>query len=62
MPDESQRAIDAIKWAGLIEAVAKSQDRTAFSTLFEHFAPRVKTFMRRSGASEASADELAQET
>jgi RNA polymerase sigma-70 factor (ECF subfamily) len=46
----------------LIEAVAKSQDRAAFATLFEHFAPRVKTFMRRSGASDASADELAQET
>ena len=39
-----------------------SQDRAAFAALFEHFAPRVKTFMRRSGASEASADELAQET
>lgn len=62
MPAESQRAIDSTNWAGLIEAVAKSQDRAAFSTLFEHFAPRVKTFMRRSGASEASADELAQET
>ncbi len=62
MPDESQRAIGATKWAGLIEALAKRQDRAAFSTLFEHFAPRVKTFMRRSGVSEESADELAQET
>ena len=62
MPAESQRVIDSTNWAGLIEAVAKSQDRAAFSTLFGHFAPRVKTFMRRSGASEASADELAQET
>ena len=47
MPAESQRVIDSKNWAGLIEAVAKSQDRAAFSTLFEHFAPRVKTFMRR---------------
>jgi RNA polymerase sigma-70 factor (ECF subfamily) len=62
MRAESQRAIDSTNWADLIEAVAKSQDRAAFSTLFEHFAPRVKTFMRRSGVSEASADELAQET
>ena len=62
MPGENQRVIDETKWAGLIEAVGKSQDRTAFSMLFEHFAPRVKTFMRRSGASDASADELAQET
>jgi len=62
MPAERQRADEATRWAALIEAVAKSQDRGAFATLFEHFAPRVKTFMRRSGASDASADELAQET
>jgi RNA polymerase sigma-70 factor, ECF subfamily len=49
-------------WSRLIEAVAKRHDRAAFVELFEHYAPRVKTFMRRSGASEASADELAQET
>jgi RNA polymerase sigma-70 factor (ECF subfamily) len=30
--------------------------------LFEHFAPRVKTFALRSGASAATAEELAQET
>jgi RNA polymerase sigma-70 factor (ECF subfamily) len=46
----------------LIEAVSVRRDREAFATLFEHFAPRVKTFMRRSGAQEATADELAQET
>ena len=53
---------DAARWAALIEAVATRQDREAFATLFEYFAPRIKTFMRRSGASEQSADELAQET
>jgi RNA polymerase sigma-70 factor (ECF subfamily) len=53
---------DAVRWAALIEAVASRQDREAFATLFEYFAPRIKTFMRRSGASEQSADELAQET
>jgi RNA polymerase sigma-70 factor (ECF subfamily) len=51
-----------VRWAALIEAVASRQDREAFATLFEYFAPRIKTFMRRSGASEQSADELAQET
>jgi len=53
---------DAARWAGLIEAVATRQDRAAFATLFEYFAPRIKAFMRRSGASDQSADELAQET
>ena len=42
---------DAARWAALIEAVATRRDREAFATLFEHFAPRIKTFMRRSGAS-----------
>jgi RNA polymerase sigma-70 factor, ECF subfamily len=52
---------DAARWAALIEAVATRGDRAAFAMLFEHFAPRIKTFMRRSGASEQSADEFAQE-
>jgi RNA polymerase sigma-70 factor (ECF subfamily) len=52
----------ADQWARLIEAVARHQDRAAFARLFGHFAPRVKTFMLRSGAGEAAAEELAQET
>lgn len=52
---------DSARWSTLIHAVAARGDREAFATLFEHFAPRIKTFMRRSGASEQSADELAQE-
>jgi len=57
-----QGASDSGYWASLIEAVAVHEDRAAFGALFEHFAPLVKTFMRRSGVTEASADELAQET
>lgn len=49
-------------WGGLIAAVAMRQDRTAFAALFAYFAPRIKAFMQRSGASEAQAEELAQET
>jgi RNA polymerase sigma-70 factor (ECF subfamily) len=52
----------AADWGRLIEAVATGQDRTAFIKLFEHFAPRVKAFILRSGASEATAEEIAQET
>ena len=52
---------DAARWAGLITAVARHGDREAFADLFTHFAPRIKTFMRRSGASEQIADDLAQE-
>ena len=63
MPNEipDGAASDAARWADLIEAVALRQDREAFAALFAHFAPRIKTFMLRSGASAQSADELAQE-
>lgn len=63
MPNEipDGAATDASRWADLIEAVALRQDRAAFAALFAHFAPRIKTFMLRSGASAQSADELAQE-
>lgn len=49
------------QWGRRIEAIARDQDRVAFAELFSHFAPRVKAFMRRSGASEAQAEEIAQE-
>lgn len=48
-------------WAERIEAIALRQDRDAFAELFRHFAPRVKAFLRRNGASEAQAEEIAQE-
>ena len=51
-----------VNWQQAIEAVALRQDREAFAALFGYFAPRVKTFMRRSGATEADAENLAQET
>ncbi len=55
-------AADQADWAGLIGAIAACQDRAAFARLFEYFAPRIKTYMQRSGATEAAAEELAQET
>ena len=53
---------DRAEWAALLGAVANARDRKAFARLFEHFAPRLKAFMRRSGTSDAQAEELAQET
>ena len=47
--------------ADLIEAIASSQDRAAFATLFRHYAPRVKAFIMRGGADAESAQEIAQE-
>lgn len=45
-----------------VRAVAEGGDRTAFAALFRHFAPRLKSFLVRSGSSEPVAEELVQET
>ena len=62
MQAKGETGTGAGAWGLLIEAVATRRDHAAFVALFEHFAPRVKTFMLRSGASEATAEEIAQET
>jgi RNA polymerase sigma-70 factor (ECF subfamily) len=62
MKDKPRQPETRPDWERLIEAVAFTRDRTAFGKLFYYFAPRVKTFMRRSGLSEADAENLAQET
>jgi RNA polymerase sigma-70 factor (ECF subfamily) len=53
---------DREDWDDLIAAIAAHQDRRAFAELFKYFAPRIKTYMQRSGVGEAAAEELAQET
>jgi RNA polymerase sigma-70 factor (ECF subfamily) len=49
-------------FAGLLSKVAASKDREAFAALFDHFAPRVKSFMMRKGAPAEQAEDLVQET
>lgn len=48
-------------WAALMHRVAQQQDRAAFGRLFDHFAPRVKSYLVRTGSSESTAEDLAQE-
>ena len=48
-------------YAGLLHRVAQSRDQQAFSELFDHFAPRVKSFMMRKGSNAEQAEDLAQE-
>jgi RNA polymerase sigma-70 factor (ECF subfamily) len=45
----------------LLLRLAQDQDREAFQELFAHFAPRLKAYVMRLGASAQSADDLAQE-
>ena len=49
-------------WNALLSAVGAARDRAAFETLFRHFAPRIKAYLLRLGASAAAAEDLAQET
>jgi RNA polymerase sigma-70 factor (ECF subfamily) len=49
-----------VEWATLIGRVAEG-DREAFRRLFEHFAPRVKGLMLKTGANSDDAEEIAQE-
>jgi RNA polymerase sigma-70 factor (ECF subfamily) len=46
----------------LMQAVATEKDRSAFAMLFNHFAPRVKALLVRSGLNDESAEEVTQET
>lgn len=49
-------------FSAAIVAIAERGDRAAFAALFDHFAPRVKSYMLRLGAGPEAAEELAQET
>ena len=57
-----ERPLSGVDYSRLIVAVARAADRDAFSTLFGHFAPRLKAYLVRTGSDDALADELAQET
>ncbi len=48
-------------YAVLLHRVAQSRDRSAFAELFDHFAPRVKSFMMRKGYNSELAEDLVQE-
>jgi RNA polymerase sigma-70 factor (ECF subfamily) len=49
------------EWADCIARICADQDETAFVSLFEYFAPRVKGFLMKSGASATLAEECAQD-
>jgi RNA polymerase sigma-70 factor (ECF subfamily) len=51
-----------VEWADLIGRVAAHGDRDAFRLLFEHFAPRVKGFLVKTGMNADAAEEIAQST
>ncbi len=48
-------------WSGQMLAVARRRDQDCFMRIYDHFAPRVRLYLRGLGAPEAIAEELAQE-
>lgn len=55
--DNSARA----EWVAHMTRIRDDQDQQAFAELFQHFAPRVKAFLMKSGADATLAEECAQE-
>lgn len=45
----------------LIRRVAENGDKSAFADLYTYYAPRLKTYLRRLGSSDAAAEELVQD-
>ena len=54
-PTERDRLADCV------EQIAATRSRAAFSDVFEHFAPRVKSYLIRLGSDASSAEEIMQE-
>ena len=61
MAENIQRNPGADRHAALLAQVAMVRDRGAFAELFDHFAPRVKSFMMRKGSNAEQAEDLVQE-
>lgn len=49
-------------FSSLVVAIAQYKDKKAFAQLFQHYAPRVKSYLLRQGADSGQAEEVVQET
>lgn len=54
-PSERERLADCV------EQIASAQSRPAFATVFEYFAPRLKSYLMRLGSDASAAEEIMQE-
>ncbi len=48
-------------FAVALVSIAESQDIGSFKKIFDYFSPRLKSFLMKSGADEAIAEEIIQE-
>lgn len=53
--------MDETDWSALMMRVRDAGDKAAFAALFRHYAPRVKSYLMKSGANPSQAEECAQD-
>jgi RNA polymerase sigma-70 factor (ECF subfamily) len=53
---------NSLELTAFLVSVSKERDKKAFAILFQHFAPRVKSYVFKLGSDETMAEELAQQT
>jgi RNA polymerase sigma-70 factor (ECF subfamily) len=59
--DKREKTSLEAEFRNLMRRVAQNRDREAFGLLFDHFAPRLKSFMMRKNANSELAEDLVQE-
>jgi len=60
--DKTASDRQALYWADCMVRIRDHEDKRAFAEVFEYFAPRVKSFLLKSGTDAVMAEECAQET
>jgi len=59
---EKKRSTDIKVLSSALVSIAEKRDREAFRAIYNHYAPRVKSYLIKQGATVVSAEELSQET
>lgn len=57
-----RKAAPVVDFSPQLQAVARHRDKAAFGQIFQHYAPRVKSYLMRQGADDGQAEEVVQET
>ncbi|EEA95940.1 sigma-70 family RNA polymerase sigma factor [Pseudovibrio sp. JE062] len=59
---ESENCLTSAELSGLLQSLGEHRSRDVFRQLFEFFAPRLKTYFLKGGATAELSEELIQET
>jgi RNA polymerase sigma-70 factor (ECF subfamily) len=54
--------IEQPDFSTLLSSIGRNQDKASFADIFQHFAPRVKSYMVKLGCVDEMAEELTQQT